>query len=401
MKKSYFEFFSPVKILAGVHALENIPFELNKLNVKKPLIVTDPGVKAAGLLDKLQAALHEGGLTSVPVFSDVPPDSSMTVVGLAAQAYREQGCDGLLALGGGSAMDTAKGVNMLVSTNTDDLKKLSGAFVLPHPLKPLIAIPTTAGTGSETTLVAVITDPETGQKVPFVSYFLIPNVAVLDPRMTQTLPPQLTAASAMDALTHAIEAFTDLAKNPLSDAYAWSAVELIATHLFETLHNPKDAQRRMQLALAATQAGIAFSNSMVGIVHTLGHSVGAVSHVPHGVAMNIILPHGLEFNLRKAKDDYARALGKLLLPLAGETVYLQTPAEERAARLVLEIRRWKEKLFTLTGLPRFLEETHKVQLDDLDRIVQVAQSDASSIYNPAEISDADAKAVLQAAFNRC
>jgi alcohol dehydrogenase len=174
----------------------------------------------------------------------------------------------IVAVGGGSVMDTAKGVNIVVSENADDLMQFSGAGNLTRPLKPLVAIPTTAGTGSEVTLVAVIADPARNLKMPFTSYFLMPDIAVLDPRMTLTLPPAITAATAMDALTHAIEAYTCLAKNPLSDAHAQLAIELIGQNLLKVINVPENANGRLALAVAATLAGVAFSNAMVGMVHT-------------------------------------------------------------------------------------------------------------------------------------
>ncbi len=401
MSKTFFEFFSPVKILAGFNALENIPFELSLLNVKEPLLITDPGVESAGLLKSVVRVLKDTGIKPPEIFNDVPQDSSMSVVAKGASLYREKGCDGLIALGGGSVIDTAKGINILVSENADDLKKFSGAGVLKKQLKPLMIIPTTAGTGSETTLVAVITDPETGNKVPFVSHFLIPDVAILDPRMTLTLPRQLTAASAMDTLTHAVEAYTGLANNTVSDAHAWSAVQVVSENLFALFEKPDDRQLRLNLSVAATQAGIAFSNSMVGVVHTLGHSVGAVCHVPHGMAMSVLLPHGLEYNLENGGESYANALGKLLLPLAGEDTYLNTAKNERPAAVIKTIRDWKNRLQKISDLPCTLKETGRVQKDDLVPIVQVSLSDASSIYNPVEIDAEDALNILTKAYENC
>ena len=246
----------------------------------------------------------------------MPPDSDFRVVNRLARVYREKGCDSIIAVGGGSVMDTAKGINIVVSEKADDLMMFSGANVLKRALKPLIAIPTTAGTRSEVTLVAVIKDHEKTSEDGFRQYFLLPDVSIVDSRMTMSLPPAITAATGMDALSHAVEAYTCLAKNPLSDAHALAAINLIGENLIKVTKNPDDRNGRLAMASAATLAGIAFSNSMVGMVHTLGHSVGSVCGVPHGAGMAILLPYGLEYNTHKI----SHSLAELLLPLAGAEV---------------------------------------------------------------------------------
>ncbi|MEP4391410.1 iron-containing alcohol dehydrogenase, partial [Marinobacter sp.] len=291
MTNQYYEFFCPVKVIAGKAALEHIPYELTGLAAKRPMIVTDKGVRAAGLLDPVVAACEESGLEIISIYDDVPPDSSTDVVRDIAGIYRSEKCDSIIAVGGGSAIDTAKAVNILVSEGGDDIAAYSGAGVIKHPLKPFLVVPTTAGTGSEVTSVAVITDTTKSVKLPFTSSFLLPNAAVIDPRMTLTLPPHITAATAMDAMTHATEAFTCMAKNPLSDAYATAAIKKISTSLLQVMDNPKDSDGRLELAQASTMAGIAFSNSMVGLVHALGHATGAICHLPHGLCMSLYLPY--------------------------------------------------------------------------------------------------------------
>jgi alcohol dehydrogenase len=273
--RKYFEFFSPVKIVAGEKALEHIPFELGSLGCKRPMVVTDQGVHEAGLVRLLESVLSEAEVAVSALFDAVPPDSSTTVVTDVAKVYREARADALIAIGGGSVIDTAKGANILVSEGGNDLEAYSGSGVLTRRLKPLFVVPTTAGTGSEVTLVAVIKDLERGLKLPFSSAFLLPDAAILDPRMTLKLPPQLTAATAMDAMVHATESYISLAKNPLSDAYAVAAIRKISEHLVPTIKSPGDPRLRLELSLAATMAGIAFSNAMVGMVHALGHSVPA------------------------------------------------------------------------------------------------------------------------------
>ena len=394
MAKPYYEFFCPVKVIDGHAALEHIPFELATLGAKRPLIITDKGVRANNLLAPIEAAFEMADAAIVAIFDDVPPDSSLGTVRSAAKLYRENHCDAIIAVGGGSVIDTSKATNILVSEGGDDLLKYSGAHNLPKPLKPFFVIPTTSGTGSEVTMVAVVSDTEKNVKMPFASYYLMPHAAILDPRMTQTLPPHLTAMTAMDAMTHAVEAYTCMAANPISDAYATAAVKKISTHLFNVLDNPSDAQGRLELAQASTMAGIAFSNSMVGIVHSLGHSLGAVVHLPHGLCMNLFLPYVLEYN----KEVNGDKIADLLLPLAGADIYAQTPAHLRADKTIATILTMRDRIYSLTKLPRTLRETGKISEAQLDEVAEKALNDGSIIYNPKEATLEDLKSILKKAW---
>lgn len=394
MTKSYYEFFCPVKVIAGHAALEHIPFELSTLGAKRPMIITDKGVRSNNLLTPIETAFESTDTQIGYIFDDVPPDSSLETVQKAAQFYRKNNCDAIIAVGGGSVIDTSKATNILVSEGGDDLLKYSGAHNLPKPLKPFFVVPTTSGTGSEVTIVAVVSDPEKNVKLAFASYYLMPHAAILDPRMTQTLPPHLTAMTAMDAMTHAIEAYTCMAANPISDAYATAAIKKISNNLFNVLDNPSDAEGRLELAQASTMAGIAFSNSMVGLVHSLGHALGAVAHLPHGLCMNLFLPYVLEYN----KDINGDKIADLLLPLSGADVYAQTPAHLRTEKTISNILAIRDRLYTLTKLPRNLSETGKVSETQLDDIAEKALNDGSIIYNPKEANLEELKSILKNAW---
>lgn len=394
MAKPYYEFFCPVKEIAGHAALEHIPFELATLGAKRPLIITDKGVRANNLLAPIEAAFESTDAKIAAIFDDVPPDSSLGTVRSAAQLYRDHDCDAIIAVGGGSVIDTSKATNILVSEGGDDLLKYSGAHNLPKPLKPFFVIPTTSGTGSEVTMVAVVSDTEKNVKMPFASYYLMPHAAILDPRMTQTLPPHLTAMTAMDAMTHAVEAYTCMAANPISDAYATAAVKKVSANLFNVLDNPTDTQGRLELAQASTMAGIAFSNSMVGLVHSLGHALGAVAHLPHGLCMNLFLPYVLEYN----KEVNGDKIAELLLPLAGADIYAQTPAHLRADKTIATILTMRDRIYSLTKLPRTLSETGKISEAQLDEVAEKALNDGSIIYNPKEASLEDLKSILKKAW---
>ena len=397
----YYEFCSRVKIIAGYDALEKIPGALANLHAKRPMIVTDKGVSGAGLIDIVTGSIKDN-ITIGAIGDDVPQDSDLRVVNHLAEVYRESGCDSLIAVGGGSVMDTAKGINIVVSENANDLMLFSGAGALKRPLKPLLAIPTTSGTGSEVTLVAVIKDHEKHLKMAFVSYFLLPDIAILDSRMTLTLPLSITASTAMDAMSHAVEAYTCLAKNPLSDTSAMAAINLISENLLKVVKNPSDKTGRLALANAATLAGMAFSNSMVGMVHTLGHSVGSVCGVPHGVCMSILLPYGLEYNLHKN----GHLTAELLLPLAGAEIYAGTPNHLRAEKVIDHIRRMNQDLHEATngGHARFFKEVsggnekQMVPKEKLSDIARAALGDGSIFYNPEELDYDDMLMVMEAAW---
>lgn len=393
MIPNYYEFFSPVKIVSGQKALENLPYELDQMGAHKPILITDQGVTRAGLVQQVVNVFADSLAAVGAVFDQVPQDSSAKVVNEIASIYRQAGCDSIVAVGGGSVIDTAKGVNIVITENTDDLLKFSGAEMLKKQMQPFIVIPTTAGTGSEVTCVAVISDPDRHLKMTFTSNFLYPRAAILDPRMTLTLPPMITAATGMDALTHAVEAYISLQKNPLSDAYAWEAIEIISNTLKPVVKDGNNRDGRLALANASTMAGIAFSNAMVGIVHNLGHATGGVCHVPHGIAMNIFLPFGLEYNLKKSSSQIA----ELLLPIAGSAVYSATPIDRRAEKVISHIRAMKDELYDLCKLPRTLKEAN-VTREKLPEIARAALNDGSSTYNVEEVEYEDALRILEKAY---
>ena len=284
MLPDYYEFICPVKILSGLKALSNLPYELTMLGAKRPLIVTDKGVVGAGLLKLVKEAFSESDIEAGIVFDETPPDSGSAVVNKVAKLFKDNKCDSFVAVGGGSVIDTAKCANMIVVEGTSDLMKFQGVDRLEKDMKPFIAIPTTAGTGSEVTSAAVIYDEASHTKMAFTSSKLFPNAAILDPRMTMTMPPKISAATGMDALTHAAEAYYCLAKNPVSDGYAIAAIRLIFEYLLKSVKEPNNKEARLAMLNAATLAGMAFSNSLVGVVHGIAHATGGVARVPHGVA---------------------------------------------------------------------------------------------------------------------
>jgi len=389
---SYYEFYCPVKILCGNKALPNLPYELQQLGARRPLIVTDSGVAAAGLLDKVTAVFVGSDCEIGAVFDRTPPDSSVETVNELAALYRKEQCDSLVAVGGGSVIDTAKGVNIVVSEGSDDLMEFQGVDRLTKAPRPLLVIPTTAGTGSEATSAAVISDPQKGLKLPFMDARLFPHVAILDPVMTATMPPRITAATGMDALTHAVEAFYCLGKNPVSDAYAAAAIQLIVKHLVPCVQDGSDPERRLAMANAALLAGIAFSNSLVGVVHSLAHACGGIAHVPHGVANSILLPYGMENNLDKAGGAIAE-----LAPILGARFAARASERERAEAAIQAVRDLGKRLDELCGAPTRLRDAGVAE-DQLEAIAKTAINDGAVTYNPEEVGYEDALRILRQAF---
>jgi len=393
MLPSYYEFLNSVKILSGRNALENIPFELKNLDAGRPIILTDNLLSKIGLVDHVVNAFKGSDIVIGTIFEDIPPDSSVAIVNNIAKIYRQFQCDSIIAIGGGSVIDTAKGLNILISEETDDLMNLMGSEILTKNQQPFIAVPTTSGTGSEATLVAVIANPDKNVKMEFISYKLLPDVAVIDPRMTISLPPKITASTGMDALVHAIEAYTSIQKNPMSDAYAYAAINLIREYLPQVIENGKDEEARLAMANASLMAGASFSNSMVGVIHGIGHALGGIAHVPHGDAMTILLTHGMQFNFEKVGHLY----GELLLPLAGPDVYANTPKEDRANKTIETIKELQNSLSAKAGLPTRLSDVG-VKKEDFNRIAEKAMNDGALLFNTREVNYEDILHILEQAY---
>lgn len=393
MLPKYYEFLNSVKIMSGENALENLPHELKMMGAKKPIVLTDAILAKCGTLDKVQKAFKGFDIDVTETYTEIPPDSSIKVINEIAGIFKAKGCDSIIALGGGSVIDTAKGLRIVIEQGGTDIMDYMGLDSLPRKDRIAFAvIPTTSGTGSECTNVAVIANPDKNVKMEFISYDLLPDFAVLDPRMTETMPPKITANTGVDALVHAIEGYTCLQKNPLSQSYAFAAIRLITTFLPKAVLEGGNHEYRLAMSNAATMAGIAFSNSMVGLVHAIGHAVGGVAHVPHGIAMAILLPHVMKFNLETLKPAYA----ELLLPLAGAEIYATTPKEERAQKAIEFVTAFI-KQFESVGLPTKLSDA-KVTEDQFDAIAQTAINDGAIVVNPIMATKEQVIEILKEAF---
>ena len=292
-----FEFKCPARLLFGIDICENLGEEIKALNGSRPLVVTDKGIVNAGLLDRISELLKQAAI-EFAVFDEVEENPTVATVHKGADLYKSEKCDIIIGLGGGSSMDAGKAIGVK-ATHEGEIQKYTrrGGQPIKNIVPPYIAIPTTSGTGSEVTWVSVVTDPDIKAKTVVASPFIAPNTSLIDPSLTKTLPPAVTASTGMDALTHAVEGYTSLKASPITDTLALKAIEMIASNLREAVANGDNIEARSNMMLGSTIAGIAFGNASVGMVHSVAHALGGLFNIAHGIANAIMLPHVMQFNL--------------------------------------------------------------------------------------------------------
>jgi alcohol dehydrogenase class IV len=376
--------YAPTRVVFGAGSLTEAAPELDQLGVSRAVIVTDRVLaEKTDLVTKLRGVL---GARCAGVYADAIPDSGLHIVDAGAAYARSVGADSLVSLGGGSAIDTAKGM-AVVLTEGGSLIDHQGFQNLTRRQTPHLSIPTTHGTGSEVTRYAVIKDHEERHKLLFGDFHLMPDVAILDPALTVGMPPVIAAGTTMDALTHALEGMHSLQRNPIADALGLHAARLIWRYAERSMSAPKDLAARGQLLVASTMAGTAFDNAQVGLVHAIAHSVGGRHGVHHGLANAIALPHVIRFNAPDAAAVYAevaRALG-----LSSSTS--DEEAAEALAKGVADLSR-------RVGLPLRYRDVG-VPEADLPAIAELAVTDGSIVYNPRLAMDPDlVLGVLKAAW---
>ncbi|MGD2145378.1 MAG: iron-containing alcohol dehydrogenase [Anaerolineae bacterium] len=378
------DFHVPTKVIFSAGAVDLVGSELEAAGARRPLVVTDAGVVQAGLLERLDAALQPHGLDP-RVFSSVEPDPPVGCVEEGFGAYGSGQCDSLVALGGGSSIDTAKAIGVLAS-NPGQISDYFGVGKVMRPLPPLVAVPTTCGTGSEVTRSAIITDRQKQLKMVVSSTLLFPRIAVVDPELLVSLPSQLVASTGMDALTHAVEAFTNRNVNPITDSLALGAIRLTGDHL-RRASVTGDPEALLQVALASTLAGMAFTHTILAAVHALSHPLGARAGIPHGVANAVLLPHVVRFNaiaVPERSADIARALGERTDRLSARW------AADRAFVAV-------ERLCLDLAIPRSLESLG-VSPDLIPAMVDDAVRNLNARLNPRRLGRSEATALYEAAF---
>ena len=380
-----FLYTAPTRIVFGQGSARDVGVELAGLGREKALVVTDRHLaEKTDIVSRITRAL---GSRCAGVYADVPADSGIQVVNKAAAFGRSRGADSIVSIGGGSVIDTAKGIAILL-TEGGSLMDYQGFQLLTRDQTAHVCIPTTAGTGSEVTYVAVIKDQEGRRKLLFADHHIIPDVAILDPQLTVGLPPRLTAATGLDALSHGMEAVTSAQREPIADALGLHAIRLVREHLPAVMKHGADMAARGQMLIAATLGGAAFSNAQVGLMHAISHVVGARHGVHHGLANAIVMPHVIRFNNDVAADRHrliAEAFGVDVRGLSDEAAGLEL------ARAVVS---FQEQL----GLPLSLRDAG-VPEGDLPACAEAAMYDGSIVYNARPVSDpADVLKVLKAAW---
>ncbi len=338
MLPEYFEFSLPTKLIYGIGILGKLEGALKPFGRRKAILVTDEILVKAGPVDRVREGFQSSDIAVACVFDKVPPNSTIKTVEACARLARKNGCNMIIAIGGGSVIDTAKVANILI-VKGGRVQNHMGAYLLDknESLLPAIFIPTTAGTGSEVTKVAVIADPEHNVKLPFAEDQFLPQLAILDPEVTLSMPPRLTATTGMDALTHAIEAYVDKEWSPAADALALHAIKLISNNILLACARPDNLQARGAMLIGSFLAGVAFSHSMVGMAHGISHALGGVYHIPHGLANAIVLPEVMACNLESRPDrfaDIAVALGVTFPQIVTESQnLLKSDSMDIASRL--------------------------------------------------------------------
>jgi alcohol dehydrogenase len=364
---SYFLSFKEPELISGEGASAQIPALLKKKGYMRPLIVTDPGVYGLGLTKALEDSLTKEGY-SYAIYKDVVPNPTFDCINEAKAVALKNNCDCLIAVGGGSSMDTAKSVGALLANPKASLTSLRGILKVHHRYHLLIAIPTTAGTGSEATVAAVVVNPKTHEKFAIDDPKLIPQVAVLDSALLAKLPPKIISSTGMDALTHAVEAYIGHSRTAKTKRYSIEAVRLIADNLYAFYQNSSDQKARLAMQRAAYLAGVSFTRSYVGYVHAVAHSLGGQYNVPHGLANAIILPHVLRKYGAKAEKPLARL---------SEAISL-TPNSASRHEKALAFIHWVEAMNQKMGIPSHFD--HLIKPEDIPLLAERANKEANPLY---------------------
>ncbi len=370
-----FNFKIPQTVEFGMGSLKKLPAILAENNSNHVFLISDRGLERIGVVKKVQEIMEAEGI-QVSAYLDVVPNPTVQNVNDCAALYQASGASMLIALGGGSPMDVAKAVGVL-STHGGKITDYEGAHVVPGPITPIIAIPTTAGTGSEVTASAVITDEERNYKLSVFSYHNIPKYAILDPELIMTLPAFIAAPTGLDALIHAIEAYLSTAASPFSDAMAEKAMELIGKNLRRFVANRADEEAASAMMLGSNFAGISFAWARLGNVHAMSHPVSAFFHVPHGTANSIILPTVMEYNALADNGRYEK-IYNYIKEDKGTTEHF-TPDV-----LIAEIK----KLNKLLNIPASLSEVGVTE-DKIEVMAADAMKSGNVAVNPRQTTEKD------------
>jgi alcohol dehydrogenase len=360
----------PPLSLMGVGCSNDVPTHAKGLGATHALLVTDKYLNKIGLADKIKTQLVDAGI-KVTIFDGAEPNPKDTNVAEGLKIYKENKCDGIVTLGGGSSHDCGKGIG-IVATNGGNIRDYNGFGKVPKAMPPLLAINTTAGTGSEQSGGAVITNTETHVKMALIDQHIVPNVAVNDPLLMVGMPPALTAATGMDALTHAVESYVALFVNPVTECMSLKAVQLIAKYLRPAVANGEDLVARDKMAYAEYLAGVPMCNAGLGLVHGMAHQLGGFYDLPHGVCNAILLPVVSEFNLIAAPERFA----EIAVALGEDITGLSTV--EAGRKGIAAIRGLSKDI----GIPASLAELKGVKESDFEILATNALKDTCTAFNP-------------------
>ena len=374
--------FHAPEIVFGLGSLSEAAHAAVRLGARRPFLVTDPGLMTVGWPDELIGELSAAGLAA-RVWHDVTPNPKDHEIDSGVQRYLAEGCDVVLALGGGSVIDAAKGVALLAS-NGGRILDYEGIDKIVNPIPPLVMLPSTSGTGADVSQFCIVTDTHRFNKITIMGRALVPDVSVIDPRLLTTMPDELNAATGLDALTHGIEAYVSLAHNPLTDNHALHAIGLVTQNLARTMDHPGETGARVNMAQAALEAGLAFSNAILGATHAMSHQVGGLLDLPHGVINGVLLPHVIRYNGVAEPQRFgcvARAMG------------LSVHGENAAELVAQQVRQLADQV----GVPKGLGDLG-VREEHLGRLAELTLADACMSTNPRGADAADVEALFRAAL---
>lgn len=384
--EAVYGFYIPTVTLMGIGSHKQLGEQIKTLGAQKPFLVTDKGITGAGLTQQIVDLIKEETGADTIVYDETVPNPTDKNVEKGLAAYKENGCDMIITLGGGSPHDCGKGIG-IVATNGGTIHDYEGVDQSTKPMPPFIAINTTAGTASEMTRFCIITDTSRKVKMAIVDWRVTPTIAINDPLLMVGMPSSLTAATGMDALTHAVEAYVSTIATPVTDACALKTIELVSDYLRQAVANGEDIEARDKMAYAEYLAGMAFNNASLGHVHAMAHQLGGFYDLPHGVCNAILLPHVSRFNLIAKLDrfvDIAVAMGENVEGLSTRD------AAEKALTAIQTLSRD-------VGIPANLTELG-VKEEDLPIMAENAQKDACGMTNPRRPSLEDVIAIYKAAL---
>ncbi len=377
------KFVAPETIF-GVGAVDLAGQYASKFGISRPLVVTDPGIVTAGWADRVMRSLEAFDIVGV-IFSDITPNPKAEEVMAGVAAYEAGSCDGIVAVGGGSPMDCAKGIGIVVS-NGGHILDYEGVDKIIVPMPPLIGIPTTAGTSADISQFAIINDTRRKTKIAIISKTIIPDVALIDPQTLTTKSPYLIACTGMDAMVHAIEAFVSSAHSPMTDLHALEAIRLVHGSLLASLQHPDDMELKAKTMLGSMQAGLAFSNASLGAVHAMAHSLGGYKDLPHGECNALLLPHVIDFNFPAAPERF-----RVIAETMGLDARGMTTSEVRAWLLhsMMDMRE-------AVGIREHLS-TRGIRLDDIPVLSGKAVLDPCLATNPKNANKRDIQVIYEEA----